>query len=140
MTRFQQLRSHRSLFLPACKNFRVFFAGHDRVAIMFILFSLKSVALFLIIPLPTLMTRDCFYPDGSRPSALEGDYFPCGPDGGPHSACCAKGDGCSTMGLCFGGSGYMYRGGCTDSNWTAPECPQSCRNGTSPIDPVRLFV
>lgn len=133
MTRFQQLRSHRSPSLSRCKNILVFFAGHNIVGIMFISFSVKSVSLILIIHLPTTVTRDCFYPDGSRPSPSEGDYFPCGPDSGPHSACCAKGDGCSTNGLCFGNAGYMYRGGCTDSNWTAPECAQSCKNGTSII-------
>ena len=77
------------------------------------------------------MTRECFYPDGIKPNSSDGDYVPCSSNDETPSACCKTGDGCSTSGLCHGSSGFMYRGACTDSTWTAPECAQQCRNGTT---------
>ena len=75
--------------------------------------SLSAVLLALMYSFPAL-ARDCFYPDGSLPVPQDGNYVPCGPENGPHSAYYTSGDSYSTTGLCFGGAGFMYRGGCTD--------------------------
>ncbi len=91
--------------------------------------SLAALLAFRLV-LPA-MGLDCFYPNGS----VEANYVPCDPENGPHSACCAIGDGCSTTGLCYGNAGYMYRGGCTDPNWAAPACAQHCQKGTQPARP-----
>ena len=88
------------------------------------------VTLLAPLHLRPVLARDCFWPDGSIAiSASNSAYLPCGPDDGVHSGCCVPDDGCSTEGYCFG-LGYMYRGGCTDQSWNAPECPQYCRNST----------
>ena len=87
----------------------------------------SSMALLALALVSPVLARDCFYPDGTIPT--DSNYVPCGPQDGPHSACCASGDGCSSTGYCFGSAGYMYRGGCTDKNWTAPECARHCKNG-----------
>ena len=75
------------------------------------------------------LARKCYFPDGTIPQGGESDYVPCGPEDGPHSACCAAGEGCTTTGLCYGNAGYMYRGGCTDKSWSAPACAQKCTSG-----------
>ncbi|PQE19297.1 hypothetical protein CJF31_00009389 [Rutstroemia sp. NJR-2017a BVV2] len=47
------------------------------------------------------------------------------------SACCDPKDSCSTSGMCLGRSGYVYRGGCTDSTFGSENCPSFCL--TDPI-------
>lgn len=88
------------------------------------LVTLSSIFYFLLVP-----ARDCFFPDGTILPGDKSNYAPCGPDDGPHSACCGKGDGCSSNGLCYGNAGFMYRGGCTDAKWAAPECALHCQTG-----------
>ena len=92
-------------------------------------FSGMSLTSALLCFLLHVLARDYFFPDGSV--VQEEHYLRCRPEYGPHSACCAAGDGCSATGLCFGNAGFMYRGACTDQAWTAQECPQHCQNGTS---------
>ena len=84
------------------------------------------LALALVLP---ALARKCYFPDGSIPRGDESDYVPCGTENGPHSACCAAGEGCTTTGLCYGAAGYMYRGGCTDKSWSAPACARKCTSG-----------
>ena len=84
-----------------------------------------AALLVLTRKLPVL-ARNCFLPNGNNSRKL--GYVPCGTEDGPHSACCGAGDGCSTSGLCQGNAGYMYRGGCTDSNWEAEQCASLCQN------------
>ncbi|KAM3072174.1 hypothetical protein ACMFMG_008630 [Clarireedia jacksonii] len=47
-------------------------------------------------------------------------------DSSEGSACCDPRDSCSTSGLCLGRSGYVYRGGCTDSTFGTANCPSLC--------------
>ncbi len=83
----------------------------------------------------SMATRTCYWPDGSViPSSS--DYTPCNLTAtGIDSACCSSWDPCSANGYCFSSSGYVYRGGCTDSTWGADECCPNCRNGTESINP-----
>ena len=87
------------------------------------------IAIFVLTHLSAALAHDCFYPDGNIPKDFT--FLPCGPENGPHSACCGKGHGCSMNGFCFGNAGFMYRGGCTDRNWTAPACAQHFQNGNA---------
>jgi len=54
---------------------------------------------------------------------------------GVHSACCGLGDPCTKNGYCFGGSGVMYRGACTDPSWLSDQCCPQCRDGILPTKP-----
>ena len=98
--------------------------------LMMLIFDLPHSATLLTfaLVLPAL-ARKCYFPDGTIPTGRHSDYVPCGPENGPHSACCEPGEGCSTTGLCFGHAGYMYRGACTDKTWSAPACAQKCTSG-----------
>ncbi len=59
---------------------------------------------------------------------MDSSYIPCEPTAW-NSACCYPNDSCVTEGLCYSVNGHVYRGGCTDSTWQAPECPTVCSQG-----------
>ena len=61
---------------------------------------------------------------------LATDYLPCiDISGEAQSWCCHLSDSvCTQNGYCVGSNGLFYRGGCTDSTFTSPSCPQVCKN------------
>lgn len=90
--------------------------------------SSRAVVYIVYLFIVSSIEGTCYYPDKSVVTG----YQPCNATvaDGVYSACCAEGDGCSTSGYCLGGSGFAYRGGCTDENWTSESCCPSCRSGT----------
>ena len=68
----------------------------------------------------------CYFPNGN----LATDYLPCTDiSGEAQSWCCHLSDSvCTQNGYCVGSNGLFYRGGCTDSTFTSPSCPQVCKN------------
>ena len=75
--------------------------------------------------IPFHATATCFWPNGDV--AAE-SYVPC--NGTAEGACCDRGDICTTSGLCLGRAGYMYRGGCTSSEWAPFQCADHCSQGS----------
>ena len=77
----------------------------------------------------------CWWPNGQTNGATRKNpqadpfFVPCDPSA-RHSACCALGESCTENGLCYSGSGGIYRGACTDSTWQDSACAKVCR-GTS---------
>ena len=69
----------------------------------------------------------CFLPDGlTTGSFMNPPLVPCDPLAAA-SACCVAGTSCIGNGLCYKQGGIM-RGGCTDKNWLASECPTICKS------------
>jgi hypothetical protein len=84
--------------------------------------------LFPVILLARLgSTQTCYWPDGST-----NDYTPCpGVTDVSPGPCCSSGDAClqgtGAVGNCASErDGFLYRGACSDSSWSAPNCAQSC--------------
>ncbi|KAF2136575.1 uncharacterized protein K452DRAFT_128594 [Aplosporella prunicola CBS 121167] len=71
-----------------------------------------------------MTSATCYSPSGD----IAEDWQPCNATtNGQASACCdLRNSVCTTTGLCFGGAGHIYRGGCTDRHWSAPECTNHC--------------
>src|SRR2546421_7862496 len=76
---------------------------------------------------PTPEAQMCYYPDGSLDASGE---TPC--NAGRHTMCCAavgpSPDFCRPDGLCQDANNdqYVWRQGCTDRTWQAPECLKLC--------------
>lgn len=73
----------------------------------------------------SLVSADCYWPDGSNAYDMQECYGLCGADG----LCCAPGDLCLVNHLCQrnGTDRALYRGACNTPNWTeAATCPRFC--------------
>ncbi|RDW58467.1 hypothetical protein BP5796_12397 [Coleophoma crateriformis] len=78
--------------------------------------------------LATVAAQQCYWPNGSK--IRPGEFLACNATSAV-SACCYVDDACTTYGWCLGGSGYVYRGGCTDKTWSSQVCQQSCMTDRS---------
>ncbi|KAH7127637.1 hypothetical protein EDB81DRAFT_145630 [Dactylonectria macrodidyma] len=72
--------------------------------------------------LATLVSADCFYPDGSL--ATNYNYQPC--TNTTYASCCYFGEGdiCLPNGLCDWPSHFDYRAACQNPDWS--DCPEVC--------------
>jgi hypothetical protein len=95
---------------------------------------LRFVLLALPVTVKSLSASDCFFPDGVTQRS---GYVPCNPDAAV-SQCCAQGEVCLNNGLCYGGYGLLYRGGCA-GGWGVDEkaCPELCSSVYGEIHPIR---
>jgi len=107
-------------------------------SILLFIFSQPSVISLVLLSRAALLTlivfrwvtsamsaRACDYPNG----VVIDIYLPCN-DSAQVSTCCDAGNACGTSGICYGNSGYIYRGGCTDQSWGAAACKGlPCVNG-----------
>ncbi|ROV87171.1 hypothetical protein VMCG_10657 [Cytospora schulzeri] len=75
--------------------------------------------------LGSLVSADCYWPDGSNAYDMHECYGTAGADG----LCCAQGDLCLLNHLCQenGTTDSLYRGACNVQDWTqATTCPEFC--------------
>ena len=105
-------------------------------------FRLMKVVVLLLISLASVTAQNCFWPNGNELTTSD-NFISCGTDG--HSQCCASGHACMSNGLCFNpAKGSVYRGGCTDKNWSTDACPRMCNDmsGTqsSCRSPIKMLM
>lgn len=87
------------------------------------------VATVVSLGLGTVRAWNCYLPAGNSDNK---GMTPCNitlADTEAGSSCCDPRDSCTTSGMCLGGSGMTYRGGCTDSSFGSPNCPAICITG-----------
>ena len=93
--------------------------------------NLLPASLLLQLLTITLARASCYYPSGVR---MFSDFEPCADPTAraPYSGCCQLGDVCLPSGLCqWPEKKTTYRGGCTDSTWGSPSCPNFCPGRTT---------
>lgn len=122
----QGLMTPAAVFLPSADN--IFPSRIYSKMAQFLLFA----PLFISILASANASAVCYYPDGKT---TDPTHVPCNQTMSTASACCASSDSCSTSGFCLGGSGWVYRGSCTDQNWDSENCPKrfsQCITGNKP--------
>lgn len=96
-------------------------------SIMYTLNILSTLLTILSLNVHLGYSQSCYWPNGNELAASD-NFVSCGADGGD-SQCCGAGHACMSNGLCFDAArGSVYRGGCTDKNWTTDACPRICNS------------
>lgn len=100
-------------------------------------YSIISVHLLLLLPLPAHVRAACYFIDGSVPQ--DSSYVACNPEA-EVSPCCASNKGsrsdiCMSSGLCYAQDenyqGLIFSNGCTDKTGKSNECPHFCPDATT---------
>lgn len=90
-----------------------------------LLLPLSVLCLIVLAHFFSLVSADCYWPDGSNAYDMHECYGTAGADG----LCCAQGDLCLLNHLCQekGTTNSLYRGACNMKDWTqAATCPKFC--------------
>ena len=97
-------------------------------------FDIVTIVLTLTFAIDIVRAQSCFWPNGNGLTTSD-DFVACGTEG--HSQCCASGHACMSNGLCFNpAKGGVYRGGCTDKNWSTENCPRMCNDMSGMFDTI----
>ena len=135
--RQRQRRYVRPKELPLLLSYDLYPTSHMRIASSAMLALFRHQFLFLLAVFNLIIVvhsaATCYLPDGSVANKDDTVYQPCNAtaaENGEGSACCDLGSSvCLSTGLCFGSDSYIYRGGCTDRQWSSGNCPSQCLDG-----------